>query len=229
MHRFLDIVIAMLALLLFSPLLLLGGVMVWVADGRPILFVACRAGRHGVPIRIHKFRSMRVAEEQGSRITSGVDRRIFPVGKLLRRTKIDELPQLVDVLAGRLSIVGPRPEDYSFAEEVFRDGTPYTELLSLRPGLISPGTLFYYTHLETSIPEEDAESHYREYELPVKSAFDLVYVRNRSLFYDIRLIMRAGWVIFGRAIGRGFSKPPPELREASVIARNEFGVEIRSA
>ena len=140
---------------------------------------------------MYKFRTMTVARpgDERARITGGRDTRVFPWGRLLRRLKVDELPQLINVVTGDMAIVGPRPEDPTIVE---RDYAPWMhETLTVLPGLTSPGTLGYYAD-ESGLPEDPAaaERIYLERLLPRKLAIDLVYVRNRTARYDAMLVVR---------------------------------------
>ena len=147
-----------------------------------------------------------------SAITTQDDPRIFRAGSFLRKSKIDELPQLLNVLTGDMAIVGPRPEDPDIVETYY---TPsQLETLSVRPGLASPGSIYVYTHGQKLVQQDDAHRSYAEKLLPVKLALDLVYVRNASLFYDIRIMGRSLWVITGTLLGRKTYPAPPEMNRA---------------
>ena len=197
--RPLDRVLALLGILGTSPLWLLAAVGIRVSDPGPVIYRARRAGVDGAPFTMFKFRTMRVAgaASVGGRISSGQDPRVFAWGRLLRRLKIDELPQLVNVAKGDMAIVGPRPEDPTIVQT---DYAPWMmETLSVLPGLTSPGSLAYYAD-EVSIPDDpaEAEQHYLADLLPRKLAIDLVYVRERSLRYDVMLVLRTLGSIAGR-------------------------------
>lgn len=166
-----------------------------------------------------KFRTMRTAPAgSGGRITSGVDPRIFPVGRWLRRLKLDELPQLANVVRGEMAIVGPRPEDPTIVADHY---APFMlETLEVLPGLTSPGSLQYYAEEEGDIPSDPdlAERHYAEVLLPRKIALDLVFVRNRSWRYEMELIVRTVASLFG--IRRPFARRASwERAEADAILR----------
>jgi lipopolysaccharide/colanic/teichoic acid biosynthesis glycosyltransferase len=226
MHRLFDLVLGTFGLIVFSPLLLIAALGILVADGLPILYVARRAGVGFRPVKVHKLRTMRIGSDAGSRITAGGDTRVFYWGKLLRRLKVDEMPQLYDVVVGRLAIVGPRPEDFNLAQMIFKGHPAYEEMLRIRPGLISPGTLFYHAHLEDLLPQDETERRYEDWELPVKSAYDLVYIRHRSLVYDLKLVIRAVVLLGSKFVGIDRNWVFPEKDEAISIARSEFGVDM---
>ena len=186
--RLFDILCAGVGLLLLSPLLL--AVAAWVKlDSRgPVMFRQERVGRFGRTFRIHKFRTMRVdAPKLGPQITIGDDARITRSGRWLRASKVDELPQLWDVLRGAMSLVGPRPE-------VPRYVALYPEeqralVLSVRPGITDPASLSFRNESELLAQAEDPEREYVEVVMPMKLRLAADYVRNASLGGDIRLIL----------------------------------------
>ncbi len=186
--RLFDIVCAGLGLLLLSPLLL--AVAVWIKlDSRgPVMFRQERVGRFGAPFRIHKFRTMRVdAPRLGPQITIGDDARITRSGRWLRATKVDELPQLWDVLRGAMSLVGPRPEVPRY---VALYPAELRELvLSVRPGITDPASLSFRNESELLAKAADPEREYVEVVMPMKLRLAADYVRNASLGGDIRLIL----------------------------------------
>ena len=147
---------------------------------------------------MYKLRTMRnwSTPDEVTLITGGADTRVFPWGRWLRRLKIDELPQLVNVIRGDMAIVGPRPEDPTIVE---RDYQPWMrETLSVLPGLTSPGSLDYFAD-ESSLPADPtaAEAIYLRELLPRKIAADLVYVRHRSAAYDAALMLRTAVGVLG--------------------------------
>ena len=211
--RLFDLAVATLGLVATSPLLLLAMALVPLASPGPAIYRARRAGRGGVPFTMYKLRTMHV-DVPGGPITGRDDPRVFPLGRLLRVTKLDELPQLVNVIRGEMSIVGPRPEDPDVVADSY---TPLQmETLSVRPGLASPGSIYNYTHGERELAGDVADVYAREL-LPVKLALDLVYVREASLLYDLRVIARTAWVILARLAGRGELPPPEELARAREV------------
>ena len=186
--RLFDILCAGLGLLLLSPLLL--AVAVWVKlDSRgPVMFRQERVGRFGVPFRIHKFRTMRVdAPSLGPQITIGDDARITRSGRWLRASKVDELPQLWDVLRGAMSLVGPRPEVPRYVA-LYPDGLREL-VLSVRPGITDPASLSFRNESELLARAADPEREYVEVVMPMKLGLAADYVRNASLGGDIRLIL----------------------------------------
>lgn len=212
MKRLFDLSASALALLLLSPLLTAAALAVRLSSPGPVLYKARRVGRMGQPFVMFKFRTMHAAPVQGSVITSSGDARIFPVGRLLRALKIDELPQLWNILRGEMSIVGPRPEDPKIVAEHY--GHLGHETLTVLPGLTCPGSIHFYTHGEQLVDDSDPETAYVRNLLPIKLALDAVYVRHQSLLYDIRLIIRTALTILQIAAGRQRFPEPAEMPEA---------------
>ncbi|MEY3176130.1 MAG: UDP-glucose:undecaprenyl-phosphate glucose-phosphate transferase [Planctomycetota bacterium] len=212
MKRLFDVTASALALLVLSPLLAAAAVAVRLSSPGPVLYRARRIGRHGVPFTMFKFRTMHVANTQGSVITSSSDARVFPLGRLLRALKIDELPQLWNVLRGEMSIVGPRPEDPKIVADHY-DQLGH-ETLTVLPGLTCPGSVHFYTHGEQLVDDGDPETAYVRRLLPIKLALDVIYVRQMSLWYDLRLIARTAWTILQIAVGRRNFPEPMEMAAA---------------
>jgi len=184
--RAFDIVCSGLGLLLLAPLLLVLALWIKLDSNGPVLFRQERVGRFGERFMIHKFRTMRM-DNAGPQITVGVDPRITGAGRLLRRTKLDELPQLWDVLRGEMSLVGPRPE-------VPRYVALYPEaqravVLSVRPGITDLASLQYRDEGEQLARAADPERAYVEQVLPAKLALSARYVQEASFAGDLRLIL----------------------------------------
>lgn len=221
MKRLFDVTASAVALLILSPLLVAAALGVRLSSPGPVLYRARRIGRHGVPFTMFKFRTMHISNAQGSVITSSSDSRIFPLGRLLRALKIDELPQLWNVLHGEMSIVGPRPEDPKIVADHY-DHLGH-ETLTVLPGLTCPGSVHFYTHGEQLVDDSDPETAYVRKLLPIKLALDVVYVRHMSLWYDLRLIARTAWTILQIAAGRrNFSEPVemPAARQLRTLTLN---------
>lgn len=190
-----DIVASGIALMLLSPMLLMIALVVALGSSGGAFFRQVRVGRNGREFRILKFRTMRPGSEAQGQITvGGRDARITPIGYLLRRTKLDELPQLWNVLRGEMSIVGPRPE-------VPRYVALYTaeqrEVLRTRPGLTSLASLAYIDENEVLGRATDPQRAYIEEVMPAKLALDLRYVREQSLALDLRIIARTALRMIG--------------------------------
>ena len=210
--RLFDIVFASLALAMLAPVFLLAAIAIRVTSSGPILYRARRTGRSGTEFIMHKFRTMHVVQKSHSVITGTHDARIFPVGRILRATKIDELPQLLNVLQGQMSIVGPRPEDPAIVAKHY--GPLGRETLQVRPGLASYGSLYNYTHGHLLLNDAEPEASYVKQLLPIKLALEVVYVRNRSLTADVCIIIRTTFTIIGIAFGKGSFAEPGEIKEA---------------
>ena len=188
LKRLFDVAVAAAGLLLLSPLLV--GIAVWVRldSPGPALFRQERVGRGGRPFRIHKFRTMQASREttNGSAITVGADPRITRAGAFLRRSKLDELPQLIDVLLGRMSLVGPRPEVPRYVATY--PAAIRAKVLSVRPGITDPASLQFRHESELLARAADPEREYREVVLPAKLRLAVEYVDRSSLAGDLRII-----------------------------------------
>lgn len=184
--RAFDIFCALLGLALLAPLLLVLALWIKLDSPGPVFFRQQRVGRRGRLFLIHKFRTMRV-DNAGPQITVGADPRITRSGAWLRRYKLDELPQLWDVLRGAMSLVGPRPEVPKYValypEELRR------LVLSVRPGITDPASLRYRNESERLAAAADPEREYIEVVMPAKLALAADYVREASLGGDLRLIL----------------------------------------
>jgi len=213
MKRLLDVLLAGVALLVTAPLVALAAVLIRRVSRGPALYRTVRVGRGGAGFVMYKLRTMQVRRGAGwSAITGQDDPRVFGLGVWLRRTKLDELPQLFNVLRGEMAIVGPRPEDPRIVAAHY---TPLQrETLTVRPGLTSPGSVYSYTHGEALLCGGDPEAVYVATLLPIKLALDLVYVRRASLAYDLRLIGRTAWVLGARLLGKRSFAEPPEMTQA---------------
>jgi lipopolysaccharide/colanic/teichoic acid biosynthesis glycosyltransferase len=164
---------------------------------------------------MYKFRTMSVSSAGAANpITARNDSRVFAFGAFLRATKIDELPQLINVLKGDMTLVGPRPE----APEIVRSHYTLDDIttLQVRPGVTSPGTVYYYTHCESTLANDSVVDQYVQQLLPAKLALDRVYISRASLLYDIRIILRTIVGIVARVLGSKRFPNPPELTEARI-------------
>jgi lipopolysaccharide/colanic/teichoic acid biosynthesis glycosyltransferase len=193
MKRTLDIVLSLAGILLLAPVWIVAAALVKVTSRGPIFFRQERIGRDFRPFRILKFRSMvQDAPKQGSLVTFGADPRITKVGRFLRATKIDELPQLFNVLLGDMSLVGPRPEVRKYVE-MFHDD--YTEILRVRPGITDPASIKYRNEAAILGRAADPEKEYVERVLPEKIHLGKEYARNASLWLDFITILRTLHVV----------------------------------
>jgi lipopolysaccharide/colanic/teichoic acid biosynthesis glycosyltransferase len=187
--RAFDLLAAGLGLLLLSPLLLAVAVAIKLDSPGPVFYRQERVGRGGRVFRIHKFRSMtHNPVDRGPQLTVGADARITRVGAWLRRSKVDELAQLIDVLRGDMSLVGPRPEVPRYVAmypQALRD-----KVLSVRPGITDFASIEFRDENALLARSADAERCYREEVLPVKLALQARYVDEAGLLTDLRLILR---------------------------------------
>ncbi|QVM98093.1 sugar transferase [Pseudomonas sp. SORT22] len=186
LKRLFDIVCAALGLLVLSPLLL--AIFLWVKldSPGPVFFRQERVGRFGNLFRIHKFRTMKLHAESAGRLTIGEDSRITRSGRFLRRTKIDELPQLIDVLLGGMSLVGPRPEVPEFMncyEESVR-----RKVLSVRPGITDRASIEMVDESLILGQYPDPRQAYIDVILPIKQKYYLEYVEQHGVVTDIKII-----------------------------------------
>ena len=194
LKRLADIGFSLSVLVLLSPLLV--AVAAWIKlDSRgPVFYVASRTGRRGRPFRMVKFRSMAVgADEAGPSSTSDRDPRVTRSGKFLRKTKLDEIPQLFNVLLGHMSLIGPRPE-------VQKTTDLYTEeqrlVLEVRPGVVDFGTLWNRDEGEILKGSADPDGDYLRHIFPTKVSLSLEYVRTRSLWLDLKITVATFAAVF---------------------------------
>jgi lipopolysaccharide/colanic/teichoic acid biosynthesis glycosyltransferase len=184
-----DIVFAALGLLILSPFLLVIALAVKLSDAGPVFFLQQRVGRYGRSFWIWKFRTMVVgAEKRGPSVTKAGDQRVTNLGRILRETKLDELPQLWNVLRGEMSFVGPRPEVPRY---VARYTAQQREVLNLTPGITDLATLQFRHEEELLRNVPDAEKFYIECCLPKKIELNLEYNRNANLWQDTQIILRS--------------------------------------
>ena len=184
MRRAVDVICAIAALVVLSPVLCAIALAVLIRDGAPVLYRQTRVGRNGRPFLILKFRSMQTGIA-GASITADGDARVTPLGRWLRKFKLDELPQFWNVLRGEMSLIGPRPEvpDYvQFEDPVWR------EVLSAPPGITDLASLAFRGEEQLLSRDVDAESYYRLVILPAKLRLNVLYLRSRSLSADLRLL-----------------------------------------
>jgi lipopolysaccharide/colanic/teichoic acid biosynthesis glycosyltransferase len=196
MKRILDIVGALVGVVLLSPLL----AMVWLAvvleSGLPGLFRQRRMGRGGSEFSLYKFRTMTVQRgtERGS-FDAGSSARVTRVGKLLRKTKLDELPQLWNVLVGDMSLVGPRPEVRKWVE-AYPDR--WARVLAARPGITDPASIEFRNEEELLAAAPEPEAYYRNVILPRKLDMYEGYVETRSFWGDVGILLKTVWAVAGR-------------------------------
>jgi len=184
--RLFDIIVAFLALIVLSPVFLFIAALMKYKMPGPVLFRQWRTGRNGVPFRIIKFRTM-VVDHGGNTTSVRGEKRITPLGACLRRYKLDELPELWNVLVGDMSLVGPRPDVPEFTDRLVGE---QSLILTLRPGITGPASLKYANEEEILASVPDPVKYTNEVIWPDKVRLNLGYYRNRSLTGDFILILR---------------------------------------
>jgi lipopolysaccharide/colanic/teichoic acid biosynthesis glycosyltransferase len=193
MKRLFDILVSGIGLICLSPLLLIVAIWIKLDSPGPVFYRQVRVGRYNKDFRIFKFRSMRIGSDKGSLVTiGGRDPRITRSGYFIRKFKIDELPQLINVLIGDMSLVGPRPEvrhyvNYWTAEQM--------HVLDVRPGITDPASIRYRNENELLGKAEDPEQYYIDVVMQEKIKLYLEYVEQHSFWYDIKLIFQTFLVI----------------------------------
>jgi lipopolysaccharide/colanic/teichoic acid biosynthesis glycosyltransferase len=195
-RRLVDVSVSAGALVLVSPLLVLVAAFVKAESRGPVFYMQERIGKHGRPFRIVKFRSMVAdAERLGPLVSGRRDPRITRVGAFLRATKLDELPQLINVLRGDMTLIGPRAD---VARYVAHFTTEERQLLAVRPGLTGPSAVYFTTDQASELDGvADPDAYYIEHQLHPKLALDLDYLRRRSVSTDIGILWRTASVLAG--------------------------------
>jgi FlaA1/EpsC-like NDP-sugar epimerase/lipopolysaccharide/colanic/teichoic acid biosynthesis glycosyltransferase len=233
MKRLMDLTCAAIGLAVLWPLFLLVAILIKRDGGGPVFFKQERIGRGFRPFMMYKFRTMVTdAERLGALLTARNDRRITRIGAFLRRTKLDELPQLINVFRGEMSLVGPRPEVARYVD-LFRE--EYAEVLRVRPGITDLASLQYRDESEV-LGDGDTESVYIERVLPEKLRLARDYVRRASLAYDLRLVVTTLAYLFypAQAVERIIDRLSPYrfwlgmlLQTVVLVAANALAFAIR--
>lgn len=189
LKRFIDITISLLALILLAPVFLILAVLIKSTSRGPVFYKGRRVGRGGEIFLMRKFRSMVVnADQIGTDLTPHGDPRVTEVGRFLRRTKVDEIPQIIDILRGKMSLVGPRPESPLYAR--YYDERQ-KHVLSVRPGMVGPAQI-KYRHEELMLKDrEDPDAYYIRELMPRKLEIDLDYVENMSFLLDVGILFKS--------------------------------------
>jgi lipopolysaccharide/colanic/teichoic acid biosynthesis glycosyltransferase len=193
MKRIFDVIASGLGLIVLSPLFLILAIWIKLDSKGPVFYRQVRVGYKNKDFRIFKFRSMRVGADKGSLVTiGGHDPRVTRSGYFIRKFKFDELPQLINVFLGEMSLVGPRPEvrhyvDYWTPEQM--------HVLDVRPGITDPASIKFRNENELMEKAEDPEKYYIEVIMQEKIKLYLEYVEKHSFFYDLGLIFKTFWVI----------------------------------
>ena len=187
LKRSFDITASIIGLILLSPIFIIISILIKSDLEGPIIFRQERIGLKGVPFRIHKFRTMRVDAEAGGRLSIGKDSRITKMGYYLRAYKLDELIQLLDVLKGTMSLVGPRPEVEEFIEQYPREIR--RKILSVRPGITDLASIEMVDENKILASYDDPKRAYIDEILPIKQKYYIDYVENQSFIGDIKIIV----------------------------------------
>ena len=214
LKRATDILMAGALLLLLLPVLALCALGVWAADGRPILFSQDRVGRGGGVFRILKFRSMRPSD--GPRVTSAGDLRVTRFGRVLRRWKLDELPQLWNVLTGDMSMVGPRPEVPYYVD---RNARAFAGISHLRPGITDWASLVFRDEERLLAVHGGEPAFYERVLLPRKVALARLYARHRTWQLDLGLLAATALILGGATV------PGYRLIGRALVQRARAGLE----
>jgi lipopolysaccharide/colanic/teichoic acid biosynthesis glycosyltransferase len=209
LKRLFDLVCAGLALVVLSPVLVFVAIAVKCGDGGPVLYQGVRIGQHGRPFRMLKFRTMVVnAERIGASSTPNDDPRVTPVGRSLRKFKLDELPQLINVLMGEMSLVGPRPQ-VPWAVELYTESEKM--LLSVRPGITDYASLMFRNEAQILDGSLDPDRDYLDKVAPKKIQLGLAYIKRQSLREDVKIIVATVLAL----VGLGPQWAIPDVRDGS--------------
>jgi lipopolysaccharide/colanic/teichoic acid biosynthesis glycosyltransferase len=184
-----DILISLFTLLVLSPFLLLLVAIIRISGKGPIVYFQDRIGKNGRPFLIYKFRSMIYDAEKGEPLLSGNnEERVTRIGKFLRKYRIDEIPNFINVLKGEMSIVGPRPERKFFIDQIVKISPEYIELQIVKPGITSWGQIKYGYASNVS-------------EMLVRMGYDLYYMKHRSFWFDLKIIICTfGVILRGKGV-----------------------------
>jgi lipopolysaccharide/colanic/teichoic acid biosynthesis glycosyltransferase len=187
LKRSFDFLVALAALLLLSPILVVVALIIQIGSRGPVFYRGVRIGMRGMPFRIYKFRTMVInAEKLGGSATAEGDPRITPIGKFLRRHKVDELPQFLNVLAGDMSLVGPRPEVQKYVDMYSEEERA---ILEIRPGITDWASIWNSNEAAVLEGSKDPEKTYEELIRPTKLALQLFYARNHSFSADLKILV----------------------------------------
>ena len=193
LRRALDIVCAGVVALVLAPVMLIVTLAIGIDSGTPILFSQLRLGQNGRSFRMYKFRKFRPdCDNRGCPLTVKGDDRMTAVGRILAASKLDELPQLWNVLRGDMSLVGPRPESLAFAD-CFRNG--FERILHHKPGLFGPCQVMFRDESKLYPADGGVKEFYRQVLFPAKAEIDLAYFSRRTLISDLGWILRGAWMI----------------------------------
>jgi len=186
--RLFDLTFSFLGLIICFPVFIIVPILIKLDSKGPVFFRQARVGKNFIQFKIYKFRTMRHdPEERGPVITVGGDHRVTRIGRFLRQYKVDELPQLFNVLKGEMSFVGPRPEVKKYVQLFEKD---YKKLLRIRPGITDPASIKYSDEESILSLSENWEEEYKKRILPEKIQLSVGYVENHNLVTDVKLILK---------------------------------------
>jgi len=195
LKRLFDIIFSFLGLIIISPILIIIAILVKLSSPGTVFYRGVRIGKDGKPFKIYKFRTMVVgAEEIGGPSTSSDDPRLTKIGKFLKRFQLDELAQLINVLKGEMSLVGPRPEVKMYVDTMTKEEKD--GILSVRPGMTDLASLWNFHEGEVLKGSPDPEKTYLEEIRPKKIQLQIEYVKNRSFWLDLKIIFKTILKIF---------------------------------
>ncbi len=210
--RVFDIFCAIIGLFLSSLIWLIAIIGIEISDPGPIFYIANRIGKNGKEFKMFKFRSMRVAKDANEKSFKANTDRIFKFGEFLRLLKVDELPQLLNILLGHMSVVGPRPASKDQVD-VVRAGK-YADIACMRPGLTAHSALYDYIYGDTIENEEE----YEKLVLPTRLDLELVYIKKCGFWVDIKLIFQTAYCVIMTILRR---QPKKLLKKLEEMAREE--------
>lgn len=217
--RVFDAILAFLGILLSTPFWILTIIGILINDFGPIFYCSTRIGKDNKEFKMIKFRSMRVVKNDDESSLRPDQERIFFVGKIIRKLKIDELPQLINILIGDMAIVGPRPVA-KHQMEIFREGK-YDETKIVRPGLTGPAAIYDYIYGD-QFEDSDIEK-YKEEVLPTRRVLELVYIKKYSFTFDLKMFFDTAWCV----ICRIFKKTPKKILNYVLKLAKEDGDGIK--
>ncbi|WP_172910828.1 sugar transferase [Photorhabdus heterorhabditis] len=186
--RIFDLTSSSIGLIILSPILIVIAIWIKIDSKGPIFFRQKRVGQYNKNFYIHKFRSMTIGSEQKGQLTVGHDLRVTNSGRFIRKYKLDELAQLIDVIQGKMSLVGPRPEVPQFMEK-YPDDIRH-KILSVKPGITDLASIEMIDENQILSQYKDPHQAYIDIIMPIKAKYYLNYINNRSLFYDLKIIFK---------------------------------------
>lgn len=213
--RIFDFIMALIGMIFFSPIFVVIIFIVRFSSSGLIIYSQERVGYNGTIFHLYKFRSMVIdADQIGTSVTTGIDPRITKIGRILRKTKLDELPQLWNVLKGDMSFVGPRPD---VPEIVNKYNKNMKKILEVRPGITSNATLHLRNEEDLLSLAEDPDKAYDEIFVPAKVRLAMEHINRKSFFFDFSILIKTLWVLIGGRIW--------PIKEHSIVGEIKKGIE----